>query len=179
MNWYNEPPSWSSQGNIIAMQTGPHTDFWRITSYGFSRDNGHIYYQSQQGNFLAEVKVSGQYTALYDQAGLMVRASESEWIKCGIEFFDGVQHVSAVVTREYSDWSLGPTLLDNPNSLWLRLKREGDAVEITYALDGTNYQLLRLAYLAPTETLDIGLMCASPEGPGFSVTFENFVVQSI
>ena len=33
----------------------------------------------------------------------MVRLDEANWLKCGIEFVEGVQQVSAVVTRDYSD----------------------------------------------------------------------------
>jgi regulation of enolase protein 1 (concanavalin A-like superfamily) len=178
MDWYNEPPGWTVHGDSVMVQSGAKTDFWRLTHYGYVRDSGHFYYQRQEGDFLVEVKFRGDYTALYDQAGLMVRVDEANWVKCGIEFIDGVQQVSAVVTREYSDWSVVP-LSYNPASLWLRLRRQGPAIEIQYALDGVHYQLLRLAYLSPAEAMDVGLMCASPEGPGFSVTFENFIIQSL
>ena len=141
-------------------------------------DNGHFYHHPIAGDFLVEVKVSGAYAALYDQAGLMVRVDEANWIKCGIEFVDGVQQVSAVVTREYSDWSVTP-LPSNPAALWLRLTRRGSAIEIRYALDGVQYQMLRLAYFIPSETMSVGLMCASPDGAGFTVTFEGLTIQSI
>jgi regulation of enolase protein 1 (concanavalin A-like superfamily) len=36
----------------------------------------------------------------------MIRVDETIWLKTGIEFVDGVQHISAVVTRDYSDWSV-------------------------------------------------------------------------
>jgi len=57
MQWLNEP-------------SDRDTDFWRITHDGFIRDTGHFYYQSMTGNFIAEVKVIGEYKDLYDQAGL-------------------------------------------------------------------------------------------------------------
>jgi regulation of enolase protein 1 (concanavalin A-like superfamily) len=81
------------------------------------------------------VKVSGEYQELYDQAGIMVRLDEANWLKCGIEFVEGVQQVSAVVTRDYSDWSVVP-LPHNPASLWVRVTRRGTAVEVQYSLDG-------------------------------------------
>ena len=56
-------------------------------------------------DFVASVKVTGQYKALYDQAGLMLRLDDQNWIKTGIEYVDERQNVSAVVTREFSDWS--------------------------------------------------------------------------
>jgi hypothetical protein len=105
MEWYNEPPFWQLQGDTLTITSEPKTDFWRKTHYGFIRDNGHFYHQQIQGDFTVEVKVTGQYAALYDQAGLMVRLDEANWLKCGIEFVDNVQQVSAVVTRDYSDHS--------------------------------------------------------------------------
>lgn len=178
MEWYNEPPIWSAQVNKIHMTSGAKTDFWRETHYGFIRDNGHFFYQPVKGNFMVEVKVSGEYRELYDQAGIMLRLDEANWLKCGIEYVDGVQQVSAVVTRNYSDWSVVP-MLQNPISLWVRLSRRGTAVEVQYSLDGEQYAMLRLAYLAPAEMVNIGVMCASPEGKGFPVTFEGFKIESL
>jgi len=160
MDWHNEPPMWTVDGRMITVKSGPKTDFWRTTHYGFIRDNGHFYHDRIAGNFLVEVKVSGAYAALYDQAGLMVRVDEANWIKCGIEFVD-------------------TPLPSNPAALWLRLTRRGSTIEIRYALDGVGYQMLRLAYFTPSEIMSVGLMCASPDGAGFTVTFEGLTIQSI
>ena len=105
----------------------------------------------------------------------MLRQDEQTWLKCGIEFVDGVQHVSVVVTREYSDWSVVP-LAKNPPTVWPRVARHGPAVEVSYALDGTTYTMLRLAYLTTAEAIVVGPMCAAPDGDGFQVTFEGFTI---
>lgn len=174
MEWYNEPPSWSVLDNTITVTSAHGSDFWRKTHYGFIRDSGHFYSQLVQGDFVCEVKISGRYEALYDQAGLMVRADETTWMKCGIEYVKGVQHVSAVVTRDYSDWSVVP-LPQNPPALWLRVTRKEGALEAHYSLDGKQYALLRVTYLTPGP-VSVGVMCASPEGAGFTTTFEGFVI---
>jgi uncharacterized protein len=176
MDWYNEPPQWAAHNGIVTMHSAPKTDFWRLA--GIARDNGHFYYQRRVGDFQIDCKISGSYNSQYDQAGLMVRVDEAHWIKCGIEFFNDAQQASAVVTREFSDWSITP-LSSNPESFWLRMKRQGTVIEIEYTLDGTHYNLLRQAYFSPVEAMDAGLMCASPEGPGFSVTFEDVTIQSL
>jgi regulation of enolase protein 1 (concanavalin A-like superfamily) len=173
MQWYNEPPQWTEKGNVIQVQTAAKTDFWRTTHYGFIRDNGHFYYQEISGNFTAEVKIIGEYKDLYDQAGLMIRQNQTVWLKSGIEFVNGVQQASVVVTRDYSDWSVVP-LPENPEWIILRLKRNAEAVEVEYSLDGDRYTLLRLAYLSTQEKLQVGLMCASPDGEGFSVAFKDW-----
>jgi regulation of enolase protein 1 (concanavalin A-like superfamily) len=178
MHWYNEPTSWTVHGDAVIICGDRGTDFWRKTHYGFIRDNGHFYYEEVRGDFQCDVKITGHYAALYDQAGLMVRVDETTWLKCGIEFVDGVQQVSAVVTRDYSDWSVVP-LPDNPASLWLRLTRTGPAVEISYSVDGSRYALLRLAYLTEADRVQAGLMCAAPQGDGFSTTFEGFAIRPL
>lgn len=177
MEWYNEPPKWEEHTNALDVTTGTKTDFWRKTHYGFIRDNGHFYYRRVSGNFIAEVKFTGQYRDLYDQAGMMVRLDELHWLKCGVEYVHGVQQASVVVTRDYSDWSVLP-LPQNPHSLCLRVARHGDAFEIHYSLDGQAYTLLRLAYLTLDESLQVGLMACSPDGNGFEVSFENFRIRT-
>jgi uncharacterized protein len=175
MEWFNEAPQWNVDGSTITITSGPKTDFWRKTHDGMVRDSGHFYYQQVTGDFTAEAKITGKYEALYDQAGLMVRQDEITWLKCGVEFLDGVQQASAVVTRDFSDWSVVP-LPQNPPSLWSRLTRKGLTIEIHYSLDGQQYHLLRQAYLTPYDTLMVGPMIASPQGRGFTATFEGFQV---
>lgn len=178
MEWYNEPPTWNVEEDKITVTSGGKTDFWRETHYGFIRDNGHFFHQEITGNFIVEVKVTGKYQDMYDQAGIMVRLDEFNWLKCGIEFVEGVQQISAVVTRDYSDWSVVPAP-QNPASIWLRLTRRGTAVEIHYSFDGEEYTLLRLAYLTPAQTVNAGIMCASPDGKGFPITFEKLNIYNL
>lgn len=178
MEWYNEPPVYNIQCDTIHITSGAKTDFWRQTHYGFIRDNGHFFYQQVKGDFIVEAKISGEYRELYDQAGIMVRLDEANWLKCGIEFVEGVQQASAVVTRDYSDWSVLP-LPNNPASIWMRVTRKREAVEVQYSLDGTQYAMLRLAYFTPIETVKVGIMCASPDGNGFPMTFEKFKINSL
>lgn len=178
MEWYNEPPVYKIQGDKIYVTSGAKTDFWRQTHYGFVRDNGHFFYQQVKGDFIVEAKISGEYRELYDQAGIMVRLDEANWLKCGIEFVEGVQQASAVVTRDYSDWSVLP-LPNNPVAIWMRVTRRREAVEVQYSLDGDRYVMLRLAYLTPVETVSVGIMCASPDGNGFSMTFEEFKINNL
>ncbi len=177
MRWQNAPKKASMTGTKLQVQVDGSTDFWRVTHYGFIRDNGHFYFQEQEGDFLVKVKVTGHYQDLYDQAGLMIRLDEKNWIKTGIEYVKGVQNVSAVVTREVSDWSVVPRQ-DSPPAVWLTLLRKGDYVEIQYSFDNKTFNMLRLAYFPPTpgQKVRIGPMCAAPDGKGFPVEFEEFSV---
>lgn len=173
MQWYNEPPQWSHENGILTLTTGAKTDFWRITHYDFIRDDGHFYYDSTEGDFTFTAQFTGQYRDLYDQAGIMLRIDHENWIKCGVEFVEGVQQASVVVTRGVSDWSVIP-MPHNPATFWLKVKRERDAVEVFYALDGVQYTMIRLAYFPPGVAAQVGVMACSPQGAGFTVRFEQF-----
>ncbi|SNR80341.1 DUF1349 domain-containing protein [Hymenobacter mucosus] len=180
MRWQNAPKKTTITPTKMQVQVEGGTDFWRVTHYGFIRDNGHFYYQEQEGDFLAKVKVVGHYKELYDQAGLMIRLDEKNWIKTGIEYVKGVQNVSAVVTRDVSDWSVVPRQ-DSPKAVWLTLLRKGDYVEIQYSFDNKEFKMLRLAYFPPTpgQKVQVGLMCAAPDGKGFPVEFEEFSITPV
>ena len=178
MTWYNEPSQWAGDARQLTLTVEPATDYWRITHYGFIRDNGPFFFQEITGDFEASVRVSGQYTEQFHQAGLMIRLNAINWIKTGIEFVDGLQQVSAVVTRDVSDWSVVPRT-DNPACVWLTLIRKGDYVEISYSFDNQHYSMLRLAYFPPIVAVQIGLVAASPGSDSFTVTFDDFRVKPV
>ena len=78
MQWLNEPAQWSNSNDRIIVNTSPQTDFWRVTHYGFIRDNGHFYFDRINTDFVVEVEIRGGYQDLYDQAGIMIRADEQD-----------------------------------------------------------------------------------------------------
>jgi regulation of enolase protein 1 (concanavalin A-like superfamily) len=177
MQWFNHPLNWKEDGNSLSVTVQPDTDYWQITHYGFKRDNGPFYFLETAGNFEASVKITGNYQELYHQAGLMIRVDESNWIKTGIEFVNGFQNVSAVVTRFFSDWSVVANN-ENPASVWLKLLRKDDYVEISYSFNNQYFQMLRLAYFPPTIKVQIGMFAAAPGKKNFAVIFEDFKVEA-
>ncbi|UJR37175.1 hypothetical protein I4U23_029884 [Adineta vaga] len=181
--WLNEPKQWSDKSSVITVHTNGKTDFWRKTHYGFERDNGHFYYRSLPGDqdFTVTVNVRGKYHTLYDQGGLMIRTDDKNWIKCGVEYVDGNQYASVVVTvNGWSDWSIVP--ISSPDVLKLRVKREKEAIHIEYAEgEHGDYKMMRLAYfpvIGKEQNLLVGIMCASPgeETQGFEISFEDLKI---
>ena len=164
MPWLNEPPHWREADGVLSVVTGEKTDFWRRTHYGFIRDDGHLRYETVQGDFTAEIAFAGDYRELYDQAGLMVRIDERNWLKAGIELAAGRRMLSVVVTREFSDWSAMPLPVE---AEWLRLRltRHGSAIRVEWAPDAAEpkFQMLRLAHLPESGATMVGPMCCSPE----------------
>jgi regulation of enolase protein 1 (concanavalin A-like superfamily) len=176
MNWLNEPPYWRMEGGALHVTTGDKKDFWRETHYGFIRDDGHFSFERARADFTAEVTVTGAYQALYDQAGLMLRTDERNWIKAGVEFVGGKRLLSCVVTREASDWSI-VSGFDAPERLIIRLTRQRTAIRVEWASpDSGTFETFRLAYFPLSDQVLIGPMCCSPQRAGFEARFEGFRV---
>jgi regulation of enolase protein 1 (concanavalin A-like superfamily) len=170
--WVNEPAHWG--GDTITAD--PDTDFWRTTHYGYVRDSGHILGIDKAGDFELTVTFAGDYTAQYDQAGIALRIDAENWIKAGVELVDGQHQLSTVVTREVSDWSV-VTLAEPAATVTIRATRTGDAVTVSYGLNGAPpATMVRLAYFPPEPPVLAGVMCASPTGKGFATRFEDIAV---
>lgn len=113
---------------------------------------------------------------MHDHSGLMLRADESNWLRAGIEYMDGTTHISTVITRGFSDWSIAP-LLHYAGSLRLRLTRHETALRVQFMDDGDQaWKLIRLGYLDLPGTVQVGIMCCSPEREGFVASFSDFTI---
>ena len=122
--------------------------------------------------------LTGDYKQRFDQAGLMLRINQENYIKAGIEFVDGKYNLSAVVTHKTSDWSV-ITLDKAIPYVWIKAVRRLDAVEIFYSFDDKEYTLMRNAWLQDNIPVQVGFMAACPDGKGFNVTFEHFKVKHL
>jgi regulation of enolase protein 1 (concanavalin A-like superfamily) len=173
VQWVNEPSNWKVDDGRIIVRADPQTDFWRITGYGYARDNGHIYGDALDSDFDLSVKIQADCTQQYDQAGAAVRIDEGNWIKTGMELFNGRLRFSTVVTIGYSSWMFAD-LPEKFTTLNLALARRGDAIEISYSTDENTLDLASIVYLEPGALALAGVMCAAPEGEGFPSRFSNF-----
>jgi regulation of enolase protein 1 (concanavalin A-like superfamily) len=175
MNWFNPPAKAEMRDGRLQVLSSQQTDFWQGTYYGFHRDNGHFLHRPRGGDFTAEVTFIGHYEELYDQAGLMIRADATHWMKCGIEYTDGAKHFSVVVTNGNSDWSA--FRLDHDfDRISVRVTRNGDALFIQYRTDRmTEWRMARLAYFDPAfEEVLVGPAFCSPQREGFEAEFLDF-----
>ncbi len=172
MTWLNPPADVVTGVEGLTVTSRQNTDFWRETFYGFTRHSGHHLAHPVSGDFTARVTVTADYQALYDQAGLMLRLSDTHWIKAGIEHTDGQPVFSTVVTNGKSDWATLP--LSFPASpITLRLTRHGDAVRVDVREPSGRWRMTRLAHL-PDGPAMIGPMVCSPERGGFTATFSDY-----
>lgn len=178
MQWFNEPEDWAIDGKTLVMQVPAQTDFWRISHYGFTVDDGPFLYTTYGGEFEAKIKVSGDYKTRFDQAGLMLRIDKENYVKCGIEYVDGKYNISAVVTHHVSDWSV--ITLEKPIPyIWLKAVRRLDAIELFYSFDDKDYVMMRNLPMEDNTPIMVGPVAASPDGAGFEARFENFKVKHL
>ena len=172
MQWLNEPASWQRTGDVLRVSVDPGTDFWRTTGYGYVHDNGHIYGELLPGDLDVSVRVRGAFAHQYDQAGIMLRADGHTWLKTGLEFFEGRPRLSTVLTMGCSSWMVAD-LPPGTDEVTLRVSRRGDAVEVRYAAGEGVAELAALVFMPPGREMLAGIVCAAPEGGGFSVAFHD------
>ena len=102
MNWLNEPQQWEiKDGKTLVMDVPAKTDFWRISHYGFTVDDGPFYYATYGGEFEAKVKITGNYVTTFDQMGLMLRIDHENWIKAELQWI--TESIRGYLTYEMGD----------------------------------------------------------------------------
>jgi regulation of enolase protein 1 (concanavalin A-like superfamily) len=180
LDWLNPPLRADLHGTVLEVEARPQSDFWRRTQDGGVRDDAHFLSRRFVGDGWVEVTFSGSFPNLYDQAGLMLRAGEDEWIKAGVERVGGDLLASAVVTHGQSDWSVAPLPVGLEGSwITVRASRSGNAVTIQHRFgEQATWRTLRMAYFAPEVELSAGVMCCSPTGSGLVVRFDRLRIGS-
>ncbi|MFD5824943.1 DUF1349 domain-containing protein [Lentzea sp. NPDC060358] len=174
--WLNEPRQWSADPLTVRADAG--SDFWRLTGNGLVRENGHLFGTALTGDFTITATFSGEYAAQYDQAGIGLVLDGENWIKAGVEVYEGRRQASTVVTRGFSDWNLA--LVGEFERFTVTARRQGDAVWVTYGLDGAEpVTLLRKAYFPPQVEAKAGILTASPDGEGFTTQFHEVQVTQL
>jgi uncharacterized protein len=177
LRWLNEPQRWSLD-QCLRVHPAAQSDFWQRTHYGFRADNGHFLYAECPGDFRLTAHVRFMPAHQYDQAGLMVRVSEDEWLKTSVEYEpEGPARLGAVVTHAgYSDWSTQDFPRDC-HEIELRIDREHDTFIVHWRLPGGVWSQLRVARLDAPEAVHAGLYACSPKGAGLTAEFFNLRIE--
>ena len=171
--WLNEPARWRRESDALHVTTDAQTDFWQTTWYGFQRHSGHVFGTEIAGEFTFQVRVEGDFTTLYDQAGLFLMADEQHWLKAGIEYNDAQPMIGSVLTLERSDWATG-IFPAAQKHFWLRLTHQNQSLRLQYSTDGDTWPLLRLCSFPQAERYFLGAMCCSPSRAGLEIVFSDF-----
>lgn len=172
LEWINTTPSddrIETDGSMLTLSPRSVTDFWSKTFYSplLVKSDAPALLCSVPVDCEATVKVdlSLEATSQFDQAGLLVFIDNTHWLKCGIEYCDGVPRLSVVVTNDYSDWSTQTWC-----SLRVRLRihkiLQSDSIVVEAAQTGTDeYQFIRIAHLSHHRASDDDEPCMWRVGP--------------
>jgi uncharacterized protein len=68
---------------------------------------------------------------------------------------------------------------NNLKSLWLKVVRKLDAIEIFYSFYDKTYTTMRLAYFPDKKPVIVGMAAALADGEGFNTLFEDFKINHI
>jgi regulation of enolase protein 1 (concanavalin A-like superfamily) len=168
--WNREPVEWEGDGIPVVWCCPGGTDFWRRTEGVPSAHDGCSLLTAVDGDFEIELLATGAFGAPYDQVGMMVVASETRWLKAGIEL-DGDLWLSAVHTREESDWSRERW---HAPEVRLRAVRRDGTIELSVAEAGT-WRACRTLYLQGL--VGIGPYSCAPKGQGFQASVSELRVR--
>ncbi|RLK13515.1 hypothetical protein DER29_4539 [Micromonospora sp. M71_S20] len=173
--WCNEPVrAETGPAGELLVQPAEGSDLWRHTSYGFVHDDAPALLAPLPVGEAVEVAFVLDYGEQFDQAGVLVRVDERNWVKAGVEVSDGQPQVGAVVTREVSDWSVAPVPMWAGREVTVRVSRDRDALTVRARSDDEPWRLVRLAPLAQEAVAAAGPYCCSPTRAGLRVRFTGW-----
>ena len=175
----------TSENSKLVMFCAKGSDLWQRTSYGFRRDSAHAFLAADLLQDRAiEVGFSiFSFKDQFDQAGILVRENEDNWIKAGVELADGVLHLSVVATRAgFSDWSTSalPSAWDSESKIIVQVSRKGDALIVKTILaetkeeDEGEWRLMRVCPMPVESRLHAGPYSCAPSRDGLFVEFFHY-----
>ncbi len=173
--WLNAPIATRRDDKDLVVTAVEGSDFWRTTAYGFVHDNGHALLRPLAVGEAVEVSFNLDYDQQFDQAGVLVRASETSWAKAGVEISDGVAQVGAVVTHGVSDWSVAPVPGWTGSEVTIRVSRGDDALTVRATGAGDSWRLVRVAPWLVDGPTAAGPYCCAPTRSGLEVRFTRWV----
>lgn len=184
----------SNMRKPFTITTPPKVDIWRrLTSNDFNAPA--IGTRLPLSSFQSiSVTVSGPWKTKFDQGGLLLAfpsSSEgslknSQWIKAGIEYFEGEPKIGVVGTDRYSDWSILP-MFEAGSKARLEAAVEDDSIWVYAVVKGQRQPLREVKWVFDGKGNDaeiwVGVYAAKPtpyegdEGKGLEVSFESVKVE--
>jgi uncharacterized protein len=168
--WSRPPHEWSDRPDGLCWRCHAQSDFWRITDGLASAYGGSALLTRCEADFDLELEVRAELVSQYDQIGVMVAASDTHWLKAGIEVDSGFR-LSAVYTRGESDWSRERW---SEPYVHLRAKRHASTVHISVR-DAPGWRTYRTLYLEGP--VGVGPYSCSPQGAGFDAMASPLLVR--
>ncbi len=173
--WYNEPDNVVFRDKELCVTAQPQTDFWQSKHHHFSRDNGHLFFMRENGDFTFNAKWEFDVQQAACQCGVMVRIDENNWVKAALIYDNPERPMigSSVTQNGYSDWA-AQDIAKNTNQILFKLRRfQGDYI-FSYSLDGEKYIQLRMVHLLnDLSEVKVGAYVCAPSAQPFEAVLSQ------
>jgi regulation of enolase protein 1 (concanavalin A-like superfamily) len=177
-NWLNKPAEYELKGDTLVIETGPGTDLWQRTHYGFRNDNAPGFLTETDGDFTFQVKTQFNSDFMYDQCGILLYHDSDNWVKVSVEYEnEEFARLGSVVTNlGYSDWATSD-IPATVKEMWYRLSRRGQDFFVENSVDGINFNQMRVLHMHVSfEMVKVGVYACSPLQSSFKATFSEFEI---
>lgn len=185
--WQNEPEEWIEEDGTLKFMPAHGVDLWCNTMEpGTVRDNLHVLGRPMRGDFTMQARLGGNFQHQYDQVGLLVRQDQDNWLKCGVETIIGSWDgrfeyptpsllINGAYTRGgWSEWSVVPPPSDPFSECWIRIEREKETFIVSFSLDGSTFQLMKVCAFPDADELFVGRFGGAPIEAGFTARISDF-----
>ena len=178
LKWDHPPRKWEAlAGGGVRVYVPPKVDYFQDPTGVNTKDSAPYLWMNVTGDFVAQARVRPTFTTTWDAGAIMARHDAQHWAKLCYESTDlGPTAAVSVVTQGTSDDANGVNL--SVPDLHMQIVRAGDVFAMHYSLDGTGWRMVRLFRLPVPPAIHVGLVAQCPAGPGTTVDFLSFTVQS-
>jgi regulation of enolase protein 1 (concanavalin A-like superfamily) len=183
LQWFNAPTKWEPlpEGGI-RVYAPAKTDYFQNPNGQDGADSAPLLWTPVEGDFVARAHIRPTFASTYDAGALMVRHDERHWAKLCFESTDlGTHAAVSVVTNDLSDDANGVDL--EAEAIWLQIVRQGSLFGMHYSTDDEpwhrqGWRMVRYFALPLPPKVKVGLVAQSPVGPGTTVDFYSFAIES-
>jgi len=172
--WTHPPVAVRSDGTDLLVEAREGSDAWRHTAYGFVHDSEHGLLAPLSVPGAVEVTFVADYGHTFDQAGVLIRCADDEWVKASVEMSDGVLQMASVVTHGTSDWAVSPVPDWAGRHVTVRASLDAGALVVRARVDDEPFRLVRAAAFPADRPVEAGPYCCSPTDPGLVVRFTSW-----
>ena len=156
-DWYNDPENVRFEDDGMCVYAKSNTDFWQSLHRGYRKDDGHLFFCREKGDFEVVLKWSFEKKQEFLQCGVMVRIDERNWCKGGIEKETSDNRVlfSSFTKEGHSNWARGNDLGDI-DEVWFKVVRVQNEYSMFYSLDGNSFIKFAMFYMENFEDIKVG-----------------------
>lgn len=181
MYWENKPEIFTVKGKSVTMRTNGEKYLWGDShEFDFDFPHSHFYYRNIAGNFTAQTTVLLTDNWKSGNAGLLIKLSQSNWIKLYIgKETDGLRLNTVYASdAEHIDYATAPLRAEG-NKIWLQVSCNKGTLRLKYSTNGRTYETVRILNMpASYKTAQVGLMADAPMSVGFDASFENLSIRN-